>query len=155
MNRKAHRDCPNCGTTFGSVIDYGVCPNCNTKFYASPTHIALAGRLGACDSNGLLTAIAAFHRVPALLTLDQPICESTRKLVPESVARELLVIPVTVDERVRFAVPDPLNERLVDTLVELTGNLPEFAVAHDADIRKRINETYGCIQSDSAMEIFP
>ncbi|TWT49546.1 hypothetical protein Pla22_47430 [Rubripirellula amarantea] len=149
MNPKADRDCPKCGTTFGSVIDYGVCPNCNTKFYASPTHIALAGRLGACSGDKLLIAIAAFHSVPVLLTLDQPICDSTRKLIPESTAREFRLIPVVVDDLVRIAVPDPLDERLFDTLTSLLGDFPSFAVARDYDIRRRINESYGCIPSDT------
>ena len=149
MRPKADRDCPKCGTTFGSVIEDGVCPNCRFKFRASPTQIALAGKIGACTADELLTAIAVFHSVPVLLKLNQPICESTRKIIPEQIAREFSALPVLVDGSVHIAVPDPLNERMHEMLTSLLNNTPLFAVARRLDIRHRINESYGCIDISS------
>ncbi|EMB16086.1 GspE/PulE/PilB domain-containing protein [Rhodopirellula europaea] len=147
MRIKLQRDCIACGATYGSVIPTGVCPTCGHKFDATPTHIALAGQLGPCNLDGLLAAIADYHDIPYLKSLDQPICKSLANRVPESIAREHRLIPVIVGDVARFAVRDPMEENLSELLLEQIGELPEFAVAQRDAIWQRINEHYGVLPS--------
>ncbi|MEQ8785620.1 MAG: hypothetical protein RIC55_04955 [Pirellulaceae bacterium] len=150
MTAKLARDCPACGQTFGSVVSRGVCPKCGNKFDASPTHIALAGRLGKRDPDGLLAAIAAYHHVPCYPVLNLPVSIATADKIPELVAREHCLVPVIACGEVRFAIPDPMISELSDLLGRLTGAAPRFAVAPAEQIRDRLNEVYGCIEIDSA-----
>jgi hypothetical protein len=151
MITKVERDCPACGHTFGAVGSRSVCPNCHHRFDASPTHIALARKLGKCDANGLLRAIAAFHGVPCISSLDHPVCQTTAGNIPEIVAREYCVIPVLVDGEVRMAIPDPMIPGLAEVLTRLTGSSPKFAVACPDQVQDRINCLYGCVDVRSAV----
>lgn len=147
---KIERDCPNCGSTFGAVGDFGACPKCKHVFRASPTLIALAGKLGRCDSDAILAAIAAYHKIPFVTSLSAPVCAATANRIGEWVARSETVLPVIIGGETRFATSDPMWPNVCEVLSKLIDGKPKFVVAAEDQIIIQIDQFYGVMDVEWA-----
>jgi len=149
------RDCPKCGLTFNAINAYGQCPDCRYAFEALPTQIILSGHLGKTSERDLLAAIAAYHQVPFLESLDYPVDRELATELGEAFCRCHSTMPLKIDGTVRFIVNDPEIQGLADELLDKTNQLPEFAVSDISCIRKKQNEHFGCSTRRSSIDIFP
>ncbi|QDU41369.1 Type II/IV secretion system protein [Maioricimonas rarisocia] len=76
--------------------------------------------------------------------------QSVIELVPESVARENVVIPVSVEnERLNVAVNDPLNFEIVEKLRFILNRDVEMVMAPKESILGAINRHYGQSETES------
>jgi hypothetical protein len=149
------RDCPQCGHTFGAVNAYCSCTRCNHRFTALPTQIFLAGKMGKTTDEQLLTLIAEYHEVPFLPSLDYCVSHQTAIMIGVKFARMNITIPLMVHGCERFVVVDPQAPELFEKIATTIHRLPEFAVASEHCIRKRINEHFGVMNPASTLDIQP
>ncbi len=75
-------------------------------------------------------------------------------LLPESVARENIVIPLAMDDdRLKIAISDPMNYEVLDKLRFLLNRDIDLAVASKESIQNAINRHYGQSETESVDSI--
>jgi Type II secretion system (T2SS), protein E, N-terminal domain len=111
--------------------------------------------MGQTTDEQLLTRIAEYHQVPFLPSLDYPVSHKTAIMIGEKFARMNITIPLMVDGFERFVVVDPQAPELFEKIAATIQRLPEFAVASEHCIRKRINEHFGVLNSATTIDIQP
>jgi type IV pilus assembly protein PilB len=107
-------------------------------------------RLGYVDENelGQLQASQYGFEYVNLDTMEIP--NSVIALVPESVARENVVIPLElVDERIRVAMPNALDLEVLDKLRFILNREVDPVVASKDAIQNAINRHYGQTETES------
>jgi type IV pilus assembly protein PilB len=107
--------------------------------------------IGALDERSLVEALADFFDMPVThLRRDAP-DPAALALVPESLAREHLAIPVHIDgDGLRVAVAQPSDD-LRFLLTETTGHSVRLQLAPMSDIRWAIDRSYQAIGSVDKM----
>jgi type IV pilus assembly protein PilB len=81
---------------------------------------------------------------------DMDIPQSIIELVPESVARENIVIPVASDgEKLKVAVEDPMNFEVVEKLRFILNRDVDMVMASKEGILTAINRSYGQSETES------
>ena len=108
-------------------------------------------RLGYATGEEVTQALAEFHHfeyvdLPSIKIPDQVI-----ELVPESVARENMIIPVSdEDDTIKVLVSDPFDIETVEKLRFILNRKVETALAPTEHIQEAINRYYGQAGEESA-----
>lgn len=111
-------------------------------------------RLGYATETEVMRALAKYHRMEFYDLDEVQIPETIIELMPESVARENVVLPIEeVDGRLKVLISDPSD---VDTLEKLRFILNRDvtpALAPKSQILEAINRMYGQVEGESADSI--
>jgi type IV pilus assembly protein PilB len=95
--------------------------------------------------------MAKFHKMSYIDLREERIQESAIELVPESVARENVVIPVSEEDgALRIAVTDPFDLETVEKLRFILNRKIETVLASRESILESINRYYGQVEGESA-----
>lgn len=96
-------------------------------------------------------ALAEFHKIPYVDLREERIADEVIELVPESVARENMVLPFTVtDGALRILIADPFDLETVEKLRFILNRKIETALAPKEAILGAINQYYGQVEGESA-----
>ena len=105
--------------------------------YATPEEVTLA--------------LAEFHHMPYVDLRVQRIDETVIELVPESVARENMVLPYAAEDgAIRILISNPLDLETVEKLRFILNRKIETALAPRLAIQEAINHYYGQVEGESA-----
>lgn len=118
---------------------------------------SLAKRLveeGLISSKDLLVVLSRQLNIPPIDLTKYKIDKTVLKLVPEKVARQYSIIPVSkIGNALMIAMADPLNIFAIDDLKILTNYKIEPIIATESDIKEAIN-TYYSTHSAEITKIF-
>ncbi len=107
-------------------------------------------KLGYVDAADVSSAQAAQFGYDTVNLAGQEISPAVIELVPESVARENVVIPLAIEgEALRVAISDPMNFQVLDKLRFILNREITVAVATNQDILTAINRHYGQSETES------
>jgi type IV pilus assembly protein PilB len=105
--------------------------------YATPEEVALA--------------LAEFHKIPFVDLRVERIADEVIELVPESVARENMVLPFSdEDGALRILIADPFDLETIEKLRFILNRKIETALAPKEAIQGAINQYYGQVEGESA-----
>ena len=105
--------------------------------YATPEEVALA--------------LAEFHKIPFVDLRQERISDEVIELVPESVARENMVLPFSEEDgALRILIADPFDLETVEKLRFILNRKIETALAPKGAITGAINRYYGQVEGESA-----
>ena len=105
--------------------------------YATPEEVAMA--------------LAEFHKIPFVDLRHERIPDEVIELVPESVARENMVLPYSdVDGALQILIADPFDLETIEKLRFILNRKIETALAPKAAILGAINKYYGQVEGESA-----
>ncbi|QDS93397.1 Type II/IV secretion system protein [Roseimaritima multifibrata] len=105
--------------------------------YASPEEVA--------------QATAKFHHVPYVDLRERKIPEHIIELIPESVARENMVLPFDEEDgTLRVLLADPFDLETTEKLRFILNKKIETAMAPVQSIQEAINQYYGQVEGESA-----
>ena len=109
-------------------------------------------RLGYCTGEQVIRATAEAHNLDYVNLEEISISPAVVELVPESVARENLILPLEEvgDDALRVIVSDPLDLETFDKLRFILNKQIEIALAPREAILEAINRYYGQIEGESA-----
>ena len=111
---------------------------------------ALVG-LGYATEEDVMRAMAEQHSMDFFNLDDTPIPPHIVELVPESVARENKILPLSEeDDALRVLASDPLDLEAFDKLRFILNRKIEIALAPQSQILEAINKYYGQIEGESA-----
>ena len=111
---------------------------------------ALTG-LGYATGEDVMRAMAEQHGLDFINLDDTPIPPHIIELVPESVARENKILPLSEeDDALRVLASDPLDLEAFDKLRFILNRKIEIALAPRSKILEAINKYYGQIEGESA-----
>lgn len=111
-------------------------------------------QLGYLSSNDVMKAMADYHRIQFVDLDATEIPSSVVELVPESVARENVVIPLGQDNgALRIAICDPEDLGIIDKLRFILNKEIELALAPRESIIQAINRHYGQTETQSVDSI--
>jgi len=111
---------------------------------------ALVG-LGYATEEDVMRAMAEQHGMDFINLEDTPIPPHIVELVPESVARENKILPLSEeDDALTVLASDPLDLEAFDKLRFILNRKIEIALAPKARILEAINKYYGQIEGESA-----
>ncbi len=100
-------------------------------------------KLGYATEKDIAAALADQYQLPFVILSTATIPTKTVKLIPESVARRYMVVPVSVEaDTLSVAMLDPLNVFAVDELRRITGLQIKPVVSTEAEITRAINIHY-------------
>lgn len=100
-------------------------------------------KLGYAAEKDIAAALADQYQLPFVMLSTAAIPTKTVKLIPESVARRHMVIPVSVEaDTLSVAMLDPLNVFAIDELRRITGLQIKPVVSTEAEITRAINIHY-------------
>jgi len=100
--------------------------------------------LGYATEEDVANALALQYDIPSIIISKNILDPEIVKLLPESVARRHMVIPVGVEnDRLRLAMLDPLNVIAIDEVKKVTGYDVDPLVSTDSEIRNAIDRFYG------------
>ena len=100
--------------------------------------------LGYATEEDVANALALQYDIPSIIISKNILDPEVVKLLPESVARRHMVIPVGVEnDRLRLAMLDPLNVIAIDEVKKVTGYDVDPLVSTDSEIRNAIDRFYG------------
>ena len=100
-------------------------------------------RAKAIDSTTLATALALQLNLPFYEQLNELAEDDLLKLIPIAFAKEHRVFPIQRKEgRLKLAIADPLNGRVLNDLTTLTGCHLDIVVASNEEILRAINRSY-------------
>ncbi|MCC6485160.1 MAG: Flp pilus assembly complex ATPase component TadA [Armatimonadetes bacterium] len=106
--------------------------------------------LGRVEEEDLVEARALQLDMPHIHLQNHTVDAATAKMVPESVARSYVLIPINASEgRVVLAMSDPLNVEAIDLVQRTTRCKVEPLLASDSAIERLINETFGSPTSEA------
>ncbi len=107
-------------------------------------------KLGYCTEELLMKAMAKEHSLKYFDLANAEITQSVVELVPQSIAREQMVIPVDEqDGAIVVAVSDPLALETFDKLRFILNRKIEILLATRESIIEAINKYYGQIEGES------
>ncbi|QDV43317.1 Type II/IV secretion system protein [Stieleria neptunia] len=96
-------------------------------------------------------AMAKFHKIPFVDLREARIGEDVIELVPESVARENMVLPYSVEDgALRILIADPFDLETIEKLRFILNRKIETALAPKEAIQGAINQYYGQVEGESA-----
>ena len=97
-------------------------------------------KLGYATEKDIAAGLADQYQLPFVMLSTTTIPTKTVKLIPESVARRYMVIPVSVEaDTLSVAMIDPLNVFAIDELRRITGLQIKPVVSTEAEITRAIN----------------
>ena len=100
-------------------------------------------KLGYATEKDIAAGLADQYQLPFVMLSTTTIPTKTVKLIPESVARRYMVIPVSVEaDTLSVAMIDPLNVFAIDELRRITGLQIKPVVSTEAEITRAINIYY-------------
>ena len=101
-------------------------------------------KLGYVTEEDIAQTLSQQLRIPYLSFSDHILDKKMILLVPEGVARNYLLVPVSKKDKVlTVAMVDPLNILAIDELSIRTRLTIEPAIAPEEDIKRAIDELYG------------
>ncbi len=104
--------------------------------------------LGFATQEAVQTALAMQSGVGYVDLKDYLIDAEAVKLVPESFARENLLIPLSVEgDTLTVAMANVFDLPTIDALQQMTGYFIEVKAASESDIQQAIDQYYGKLQS--------
>ena len=123
--------------------------------YAKKQNISTADalvRLGYASGEAVIRAIAEEHNMDYVNLSEISISPAVVELVPESVARENIILPLEEigDDSLRVIVSDPLDMDTFDKLRFILNKQIEICLAPREAILEAINKYYGQIEGESA-----
>ena len=96
-------------------------------------------------------ALAKFNKIPYVDLRNTKVPEMVIELVPESVARENMVLPYEEDEgTLRILIADPFDMETAEKLRFILNRKIETALAPKEAIQEAINQYYGQVEGESA-----
>ena len=96
-------------------------------------------------------ALANHHKIPYVDLRSAQISDSVIELVPESVARENMVLPYSEeDNALRILIADPFDLETIEKLRFILNRKIETALAPKEAILGAINKYYGQVEGESA-----
>ena len=108
-------------------------------------------RLGYASGEEVTQAIAEFYKFEYVDLATIRIPDHVIQLVPESVARENKIIPVSdEDETIKVLVSDPFDIETIEKLRFILNRKVETALASQEQIQEAINKYYGQVEGESA-----
>ena len=108
-------------------------------------------RLGYAAGDVVMKAIAQEHGLDYVDLREMSIPPTVVELVPESVARENVVLPLSQDDGVlKVLVSDPLDLETIDKLVFILNCKIDIALSPRESILEAINQYYGQLTEESA-----
>lgn len=108
-------------------------------------------RLGYCTGEEVMRAVAEEHGLDYVDLTEITIPEEVIELVPESVARENTVLPMSAeDSSLKVIVADPMDIETFEKLRFILAKTIEIALAPRELIIENINRYYGQIEGESA-----
>jgi type IV pilus assembly protein PilB len=108
-------------------------------------------QLGYCTSEEVTQAMAQFHKMEFVDLNTIRIPDEVIQLVPESVAREQNVIPISEDgDALKVLISDPLAFETIEKLRFILNRRIETALAPRQNIAEAINRYYGQVEGESA-----
>ncbi len=108
-------------------------------------------RLGYASGEEVTQAIAEFYKFEYVDLSAIRIPDHVIQLVPESVARENKIIPVSdEDETIKVLVSDPFDIETIEKLRFILNRKVETALAPREQIQEAINKYYGQVEGESA-----
>ncbi|MCY2984246.1 MAG: GspE/PulE family protein [Planctomycetota bacterium] len=108
-------------------------------------------RLGYASGEEVAQAIAEFYKFEYVDLSTIRIPDNVIQLVPESVARENKIIPVSdEDETIKVLVSDPFDIETIEKLRFILNRKVETALASQEQIQEAINKYYGQVEGESA-----
>lgn len=100
--------------------------------------------LGYCTEKDIAEGLADQYGIPSIMLSSVILEPEVLKLVPESVAKKYMVIPVAVEgDTLRAAMLDPLDVFAADELKKLTGLTIEPVVTTETEIMKALGQYRG------------
>src|SRR5690348_8163957 len=107
-------------------------------------------RLGYADADDIMKAKAEQHGLPFVALQEIEIPPSVIELVPESLARENIVMPLSQDSGIiRVIMHDPLDFETIDKLRFVLNREIEVSLAPKESIVEAINKYYGSASSET------
>jgi type IV pilus assembly protein PilB len=107
--------------------------------------------LGYASGEEVTQAIAEFYKFEYVDLATIRIPDHVIQLVPESVARENKIIPVSdEDETIKVLVSDPFDIETIEKLRFILNRKVETALASHEQIQEAINKYYGQVEGESA-----
>jgi len=107
--------------------------------------------LGYATGEEVTQAIAEFYKFEYVDLSTIKIPDHVIQLVPESVARENKIIPVSdADETIKVLVSDPFDIETIEKLRFILNRKVETALAPQEQIQEAINKYYGQVEGESA-----
>ena len=108
-------------------------------------------RLGYATGEEVMRAVAHEHNLEYVDLHDTAIAPGVVELVPESVARENVILPMSEDDgSLRVVVSDPLDLDTFEKLRFILNRKVEIALSTRENILEAINRYYGQIEGESA-----
>ena len=124
---------------------------------ARQTNISLAQalvKLGYATESEVMQALARFHRMEYVDLETAQVPESVIELMPESVARENVVLPIELsDGRLKVLMSDPADVDTIEKLRFILNRDVAPALAPRSSILEAINRMYGQVEGESADSI--
>jgi type IV pilus assembly protein PilB len=110
-------------------------------------------KLGYVTPEQAMKAYAEFNKLDFVDLTGKTIHPDVIKLVPESVARDNLIIPLEVDgNMLKVAMSDPTNYDLITKLQFILNRKVIAAVAGKDQIQELINKNYGDDDTNAVLE---
>jgi type IV pilus assembly protein PilB len=107
--------------------------------------------LGYATGEEVTQALAEFHRFEYVDLQTIRIPDHVIQLVPESVARENKIIPVSdEDDTIKVLVSDPFDIETIEKLRFILNRKVDTALAPQEHIQEAINRYYGQVEGESA-----
>lgn len=108
-------------------------------------------KLEYATSEEVAQALAKFHKIPYVDLRSARINESVIELVPESVARENMVLPYKEEDgALTILIADPFDLETIEKLRFILNRKIETALAPKEAINGAINQYYGQVEGESA-----
>ncbi|MDZ4851764.1 MAG: GspE/PulE family protein [Pirellulaceae bacterium] len=104
-----------------------------------------------CTPEEVTRALAEFHKFEYVDLSSLRIPDAVIQLVPESVARENKIIPVSeTDDTIRVLISDPFDIETIEKLRFILNRKVDTALAPKEHIQEAINRYYGQTEGESA-----
>ena len=108
-------------------------------------------KLGYASGEEVAQSLAEFYKFEYIDLTTIKIPDHVIQLVPESVARENKIIPISdADETIKVLVSDPFDIETIEKLRFILNRKVETALASEEQIREAINRYYGQVEGESA-----
>src|SRR6516162_7722935 len=119
------------------------------RMESTPVEEALV-KLGYADADDIMKAKAEQHGLPFVELREIEIPSSVVELVPESLARENIVMPLAQESgAIRVIMHDPLDFETIDKLRFVLNREIEVSLAPKEAIVEAINKYYGSASSET------
>lgn len=111
--------------------------------------------MGVTGEEELLLALGDQLGVPAVDLARTVINLKSLDLVPEQVAKDAVVLPLSVEpERVILAMANPLDQSVIDEISFVTGKKVEPYVVLDARLKKVLRDVYALHKRDPSAQFY-